>query len=128
MVHTLYKTAVVRAINELKDLHLRSKVNDIRSHVQSSLQPDHHWNDAIFIKTLKGLVSDGDIEECAVGNYALSKDFKEKRIKRHSAAFPPIYSPSHLATKEIQGKSSPVRKQEHAKQKIIPKKIYDSLQ
>mmetsp|Transcript_28449 Transcript_28449/g.69019 ORF Transcript_28449/g.69019 Transcript_28449/m.69019 type:complete len:128 (-) Transcript_28449:97-480(-) len=116
-------------------MHLRSKANDIRSHVQSSLRPDHNWNDTIFIKTLKSLVSDGDIEECAVGNYALSSKFKGKRTKsmerfleRHSAVWcvPPEYS-SHMATKTIQGKSSPVRKQEHAKQKIIPKKIYDSL-
>lgn len=117
-------------------MHLRSKVNDIRSHVQSSLRQDHIWNDTIFLKTLKGMVSDGEIEQCAVGNYALSSEFKEKRIKsmerfleRHSPVWstPPDH-PSHLATEEIQGKPSPVRKQVHAKQKIIPKKIYDSLQ
>ena len=136
VIITLYRAAIIRAINELKDMHLRSKANDIRSHVQSSLRTDRNWNDTIFIKTLKSLVSDGDIEECSVGNYALSSEFKAKKTKsmercfeRHSAAWcvSPEYS-SHLAATTIQGKSSPARKQEHAKQKIIPKKIYDSLQ
>lgn len=136
VINKLYRAAILRAINELKDMHLRSKANDIRSHVQSSLQPVHNWNDTIFVKTLKSLVSDGDIEQFSLGNYALSSQFKAKRTQsmerlweRDSAVscVSPEYS-SHLATKSIQGRFSPVRKQEHAKQKIIPKKIYDSLQ
>jgi hypothetical protein len=135
----LYRAAIIRAIDELKDFNLRSNIDAIRRHVESGLGPDHVWNDTIFLKTLKALANDGDIEQCATVNCGLSPEFKRRRTKSMNSllekrsrmhTLPPQITYPYFATThgDLHEKMHPARKQEHAKLKIIPKKIYDSLQ
>jgi hypothetical protein len=129
----VYRRAIVKAIDQLQDFNLRSNIDSIRRHVQTSVTPDHVWNDTIFLMAMKGLMTDGDIEQCAKLNCSLSPDLKKRRTgnmtallentKIPVAPLPPL-SPHQFpyeATKE-----APKRKIEHAKLKIIPKKIYDN--
>jgi hypothetical protein len=137
--NVLYRAAIIRAIDELKDFNLRSNIDAIRRHVESGLGPDHAWNDTVFLKTLKALANDGDIEQCATVNCGLSPEFKQRRTKSINSllekrsqmhTLPPQITYPYFATThgDLHEKMHPARKQEHAKLKIIPKKIYDSLQ
>jgi hypothetical protein len=138
-VNIVYKRAIIRAIDELQDFNLRSNIDAIRRHVESSLGPEHGWNDTIFLKTLKGLTNNGDIEQCATVNCGLTHDFKERRTKcvksllekrSQLLALPPyISNPSFQKKYSVfHEKTIPVRNEENAELKIISKKIYDSLQ
>ena len=134
-----YRRAIIKAIEELQDFNLRSNIDAIRRHVQSSFLPEHQWNDTLFHKTLKTLITDGDIEQCTNLNCGFSPEFKRRRThtietvldKRHS--IPPL-PPSHTQPTSprlhpyLLDKEAPKRKPEHAKVKIIPKKEYDKLQ
>lgn len=88
---------------------------------------------------MKALTSEGRIEQCASVNYGLTPEFKRRRTlscneamekrkhheRRHSMPDSFFYTlhPQHLHEKE-----TPVKKTEHTKLKIIPKKIYEGLQ
>eukprot|EP00980_Cylindrotheca_fusiformis_P028120 scaffold22581_cov123-Cylindrotheca_fusiformis.AAC.17 len=131
--NSLYRTAIIRAIDELKDFNLRSNIDAIRRHVESTLGPSHVWNDTLFLKTLKALAHEGDIEQCANVNCGLSPEFKQRRTKSMQILIGKrsqmdMTTDMATAPEEIHEKSSPARKPEHAKLKIIPKRIYDSLQ
>lgn len=129
----VYKRAIIKAIDQLQDFSLRSNIDSIRRHVQTSVTPDHVWNDTIFLKTLNRLMSDGDIEQCAKLHCSLSLDLKKRRTENIKALLentkipvaplPPL-SPHQFPYEAP--KEAPKRKIEHAKQKIIPKKIYDN--
>jgi hypothetical protein len=130
-----YKRAIIQAIDELQDFNLRSNIDAICRHLQASFGPDHVWNDTVFLKTLKGLADDGDIEQCTSLNCALSPEFKQRRTSTMKAlleqrsklhTLPPQVSYPFFTKHHIfEEKYAPVRKQEHFKPKIIPKKIYD---
>jgi hypothetical protein len=130
-----YKRAIILAIDELQDFNLRSNIDAIRRHLQASFGPEHNWNDTVFLKTLKKLVYDGDIEQCTSLNCALSPEFKKRRTTTMQAlleqrsqlhTLPPRVSYPYFTKHHIfEEKEAPVRKQEHFKPKIIPKKIYD---
>ena len=139
----VYRKAILKAIESLHDVQLRSNVDSIRRHVKSSLEDeDHPWNEIVFNKTLKAVVHDGEIEQCTYVNCALSPEYKRKRANS-LAAFadkkalvaekeeekePPCLPPTiHCgAPHGVESpKSAPKRKFEHEKWKIMPKKIYD---
>jgi hypothetical protein len=138
----VYKRAIIQAIDELQDFSLRSNLDAIRRHVQACLSPERTWNDTVFLKTLKSLAHNGDIEQCTYLNCGLSPDFKkrrtnsmkallEKRAQLHPERASQLASHHHHYHHPPHGldeKEIPVRKQEHAKLKIIPKKIYENLQ
>jgi hypothetical protein len=134
--NVVYKRAIVQAIDELQDFNLRSNIDAIRRHVQASFGPKHIWNDTIFLKTLKSLTNDGDIEQCTSANCALSPEFKkrrtksllEKRSQLHPLLSPELAYPFFTRHHEFQEKELPAKKPDHFKLKIIPKKIYDGLQ
>ena len=132
-----YKRAIIQAIDELQDFNLRSNIDAIRRHVQSSFGPEHIWNDTIFLKTLKSLTSDGDIEQSNV-NAGLSPEFKQRRTSTMKALLeqrsqlhtlpPQISYPYFTNHHTFEDKEAPVKKPEHFKLKIIPKRIYDKQQ
>ena len=165
----VYKRAIVKAIEELQDHHLRSNIDAIRRHVQASLEGSEHvlptatsrigisnknqlvnstrWNDTLFLKTLKGLTLDGDIEQCTSVNCEFSPTFKRRRTTsisnllerqrlyyehhhhHHNHHLPqsPTSSLLHLHHQypHEDTKEAPKRKAEHAKLKILSKKVYD---
>lgn len=139
--HQVYKRAIVQAIDELQDFNLRSNIDSIRRHVQSNLRPESHWNDAVFLMTMKSLAQAGDIEWVTSVNCALTPDFKkrrtqscnammEKRSQRRSleGSSGSVVPSVEYHSIEFPAKEPPAKKTEHTKLKIIPKKIYDNLQ
>ena len=136
----LYRNAIISAIEQLHDFNLRSNIESIRRHVQSTLGPEHVWNNPLFLQTVKTLASEGKIETCTTVNYGLSPEFKRKRTESCNAAIekhrvqqrhhsmPPNYhyAPNHHP--DFHEKELPAKKTEHTKLKIIPKKIYENLQ
>jgi hypothetical protein len=134
--HKLYRRAIIQAIEELHDFNLRSNIDSIRRYVQSTLGPEQIWNDALFMLTIKSLSNEGSIEPLTSVNYGLSPELKrhraqsardalEKQEHRHRRSHS---IPDNFHQHEYHEKESPVKKMEHAKLKIIPKKIYDGLQ
>ena len=76
----VYRKAILKAIEDLHDCQLRSNVDAIRRHVMSTLtlEHDHDWNEVIFLKTLKTVVGEGEIEQLT-HNCALSPEYKRRR-------------------------------------------------
>lgn len=141
MKNTLYGKAIIQAIDELHDFNLRSNIESIRRHLQSTLGPEHIWNDALFLKTIKSLSNEGVIEQCASVNYGLSPEFKrrrtqscvaaieKKRLQHRHHSMPDNFSYSQVFHHhDNHEKETPIKKAEHAKLKILPKKIYEGLQ
>jgi hypothetical protein len=136
----LYRNAIIQAIEQLHDFNLRSNIESIRRHVQSTLGPEHIWNDTLFHKTMKTLTSEGKIVTCTTVNYALSPEFKRKRTQSCNAALeqhrsherhhsmPGNYHYAHHLHHPEHEKELPAKKTEHTKLKIIRKKIYEGLQ
>ena len=138
----LYRRAIIHAIGELQDYNLRSNIDSIRRHVQATLEVDRKkngpsapWNETIFLKTLKSLIQDGDVEQCTTLNCGLSPEFKKKvttKAKQMSPPQPPplcgLTYPYFTERRAVEEKGLPVKKPEHYKLKIIPKKIYDLQQ
>ncbi|CAB9509570.1 expressed unknown protein [Seminavis robusta] len=76
--NTVYRRAILKAIEDLNDCQLRSNVDSIRKHVMSATQEtDHAWNEVIFLKTLKSL-QEGEIEQ-STNTCALSPEYKRRR-------------------------------------------------
>lgn len=110
--------------------------------MEQDLSPDriHHapnpphtpWNETIFLKTLKSLVQDGDVEQCTSLNCGLSPEFKRRVSNKAQAIKPPSLTgmsyPIFEHHYEPEEKSLPVKKPEHYKLKICPKKLYDLQQ
>ena len=112
--------------------------------------PEHYWNDAIFLLTMKSLSNEGSIEPLASVNYGLSPEYKRRKARgalramekhqrgltseqqqfvmlhRHQGRSHSI--PDNFRHHEYHEKELPVKKTEHSKLKIVPKKIYDGLQ
>lgn len=130
-----YKRAIIQAIDELQDFNLRSTLDAVRRHVQASFGPEHLWNDTVFLKTLKTLAYEGDIEQCTSLNCGLSPEFKQRRTSTMKAlleqrsqlhTLPPSVSYPFFTNHHVfEVKEAPVRKPEHFKPKIIPKKTWD---
>jgi hypothetical protein len=142
----MYRRAIIHAIEELHDFGLRSNIDSIKRHVQSTLPvvgTEQTWNDALFLLTMKSLTNDGSVEPLASVNYGLSPEFKRKRARAAMEAMEIQLTeqqqqqqrhrrshsiPDSFRHHDYHVKGTPVKKKEHAKLKIIPKKIYDGLQ
>jgi hypothetical protein len=137
-----YRSAILTAIESLRDLETGSPATSIRRHIQdsSSLESDDDnlpskWNENLFQETLKSLVRQGEILQVNGTNYKFTDGYLARRaetlraradsiqehlIKVHSVAAPPIPQP-HVYDEEE--KNSPKKKTVHAKVKISDAKI-----
>ena len=85
-INPAYRKAILKAIEDLHDCHLRSSVDAIRKHVMSSLESDQHpFNEVVFMKTLKTIVQVGEVEQHTFVNCALSPEYKKRRAGSLSA-------------------------------------------
>lgn len=122
----------------------------IRRHAYAALEGDHAWNEVVFMKTLKSVVSDGEVEQSNLVNCALSPEYKRRRANsltayiEHKKGSPTIpYLPEaqapatvvnpqqlhrHPGCESPKAKSAPKRKAEHDKYKIMPKPLFDQTQ
>lgn len=136
-----YKRAILHALEESRDFLSRSNLDSIRRHTMAILEDDNvEWNDVIFLRTIKAIVHDGDIDMYSNILAELSPSFKRKRANSLSQRMaieietqPPLPSqPQEAPTinkpstpKSQTRKEPPHRPIEHDKWKIIPKKVYD---
>jgi hypothetical protein len=136
VVNVPYRRAILHAIEELHDYQTRSNINAIRRHTQDKLESEsdrHIWNEVLFLKTLKAITRDGEIEQCTNVSAALSPEFKKKRAEdlhqrleeRKESAMKLLLTPLKKGHRIETIKEAPRRRSEHEKWKIIPKKIYD---
>jgi len=145
----IYRKAILKAIEDLHDCHLRSNVDAIRRHVMSSLETDEHnpWSEVLFMKTLKSVVQMGEVEQQTVANCALSPEYKRRRADSLTAVQNkarneqiPFIPEAEPCPDKIHGhrrhsslilpespKQTPKRKIEHDKYRIIPKPIFDRI-
>ena len=135
----LYKRAIVQAIGELQDYNLRSNIDSIRRHVQSTMERDGNsqhpttpWNETIFLKSLKSLIQEGYVEQCTSLNCGLTPEFKRRvsdkaKEKSITGMSLPLFKHLHDHDGE-ETKPTPVKKLEHYKLKIVPKKLYEMQQ
>ena len=58
-----YKSAIIRALEDLKDHHAHgSSLAAIKKHVEASMSDDGKvWKDAVFLRTIKAMVEKGDL-------------------------------------------------------------------
>lgn len=139
--NTVYRRAILKAIESLNDFQSRSSIDLVRRHTQDILE-DHSWNDKLFLLTFKSIIRHGDVDLYPHVSAELSPTYKRKRaeslLRRVDEAMedapappsvpmpieppPPIVGHRHASA---QPKLAPKRKPEHDKWKIIPKKIYD---
>ena len=131
-----YRRAILHAIEELHDYQTRSNIDAIRRHTQDKLESEsdrQNWNELLFLKTLKAITRDGEIEQCTSVSAALSPEYKKKRaadlqerLEERKESAMKVLAPllkKRLPIETI--KEAPKRRSEHEKWKIIPKKIYD---
>jgi hypothetical protein len=79
--NTLYRRAILKAIEGLNDYHSRSNVDLIRRNTKDILEDDEQqqWNEALFLQTLKSITRNGDITQTSHVLAELSPSYKKKR-------------------------------------------------
>jgi len=118
-----YKTAIVRALEDLKDHHAHgSSLAAIKKHVEASMSDDGKvWKDVVFLRTIKAMVEKGDLIQTE-DHYKISVKLQQRRtgeIRDHLAR--------EEAKKHVTPKS-PESKKVVAKFKpaLVKKKLLDS--
>jgi hypothetical protein len=134
-VPSKYKRAILQALEASRDYQSRSNLDAIRRHTRAILEDqDVHfqWNDIIFLRTVKSVVQDGDVELSANVLAELSPSYKRKRADSLSQRMSIVLEPEapHLppVSPGESTKPRPHRPSEHDKWKIIPKKVYDKAE
>lgn len=129
----IYRRAILQALEASRDFQSRSNLDAVRRHAQAILEDqdgdDFTWNDTIFLKTIKSVVQNGDVDLCSNVLAELSPTYKRQRANSLSermavAMEPPPMQPT-VESPRTSPKEPPKRPREHEKWKIIPKKVYD---
>lgn len=118
-----YKAAIFRAIEDLKDHHAHgSSLAAIKKHVEASLLDDGKvWKDAIFLRTIKGMVEKGELIQTE-DHYKASVKLQQRRTGEIRDAIAREEAKKHVTPK------SPESKKVMAKFKpaLVKKKLLDS--
>ena len=118
-----YKSAIFRAIEDLKDHHAHgSSLAAIKKHVEASLSDDGKvWKDAIFLRTIKGMVEKGELIQTE-DHYKASVKLQQRRTGEIRDAIAREEAKKHVTPK------SPESKKVMAKFKpaLVKKKLLDS--
>ena len=121
-----YRKAIISAIEDMGDNHLRSSVETIEKHVKANLPSGTEWNHVLFLTTLKAIIEDGDVDVSS-NHFTLSPDFKRKRVrsfmtKLQQCPNPPMTYPSFDAGDD---NNSPTLRNndEHLKYKAAKRKV-----
>jgi hypothetical protein len=127
-----YRSAILAAIESLKDHETGSPISSIRRHIlddTSDNSDDVSWNEVHFQKTLKTLVEKGDLVQINGVNYKLSNQYLQKRVEALRARAESIEEHTHKTAvehhhaREMPPKEAPKKKTVHAKMKINEGKI-----
>lgn len=118
-----YKAAIFRAIEDLKDHHAHgSSLAAIKKHVEASLLDDGKvWKDAVFLRTIKGMVEKGELIQTE-DHYKASVKLQQRRTGEIRDAIAREEAKKHVTPK------SPESKKVMAKFKpaLVKKKLLDS--
>ena len=118
-----YKSAIFRAIEDLKDHHAHgSSLAAIKKHVEASLSDDGKvWKDAVFLRTIKGMVEKGELIQTE-DHYKASVKLQQRRTGEIRDAIAREKAKKHVTPK------SPESKKVMAKFKpaLVKKKLLDS--
>jgi hypothetical protein len=128
-VNETYRRAILTALESQKDYRERSNIDSVRRHTQQLLE-GHTWSDVLFLRALRHIVQHGEIEFSPASSVELVLDYKkrrahaliqelDRRLAAEEMAIDVGPSPLRLV------KECPIRKSEHDKFRIVPKKIYD---
>ncbi len=136
-----YRRAILHALEESRDFQSRSNLDSIRRHTIALVEEQNNeWNDVIFLRAMKSIVQDGDVDLCSNILAELSPSYKRKRASSLSQRMSvevetpeSIYNQPHDTSMIDQPKpaqvqtrkEAPHRPAEHDKWKIIPKKVSD---
>mmetsp|Transcript_19793 Transcript_19793/g.30561 ORF Transcript_19793/g.30561 Transcript_19793/m.30561 type:complete len:168 (-) Transcript_19793:336-839(-) len=136
--NTIYRSAILKALEKLHDFHTRSSIDAIRKLVQSLLPDDLEWNNTLFLRTLKDTIANGDLEAANTGTpifCKLSQELKKKRAediesmmerqRRHQQESLDLDIRWKNVGADWKEVPKPKRHSIHAKPKIIPKRIMD---
>ena len=142
-----YRRAILRALEESRDFQSRSNLDSIRRHTMALLEDQNmEWHDVVFLRAMKSIVHDGEIDICSNILVELSPSYKRKRansLSQRMSIEVETQSPLPALNEQIdastidQNKKSPrgqTRKQaphrptEHDKWKIVPKKLSDKAE
>lgn len=139
--NTIYRSVILKALEKLHDFHTRSSIDAICKLVQSLLPEDLEWNNALFLRTLKDTIADGDLETidstCTTRPIfcKLSQELKKKRAediqsmmeRQRQHQLENLDLDIHWKDVGADWKKVPKPKRHsiHAKPKIISKKIMD---
>lgn len=130
-VNNAYRNAIIFALESQKDYRERSNIDIIRRHTQDILAEGNTWNDAVFLQTLKHIVRAGEIDLAPKSTVQPSPEFKKKRadslIQKVSERLDAMAATTedYPTAPRSPPKKKPVRRPEHDKFRIVPKKIYD---
>lgn len=121
-----YRKAIISAIEDMGDNHLRSSVETIEKHVKANLPSGTEWNHVLFLTTLKAIIEDGDVDVSS-NHFTLSPDFKRKRVrsfmtKLQQCPNPPMIYPSFDAGDD-NNSPTPRNNDEHLKYKAAKRKV-----
>ena len=129
-----YRSAILAAIDSLKDHETGSPISSIRRHilddtVDATDSDDTSWNEVHFQKTLKQLVESGDIVKVNGINYKFSNQYLKQRVETLRARAESMEEQTHRIAaehnhaREVPPKEAPKKKTVHAKRKINEGKI-----
>lgn len=132
-----YRSAILAAIESLKDHDSGSPISSIRRHILNNNNKDNNdnsddsssWNEVHFQKTLKTLVEKGDLLQLNGINYKFSNEYLQRLRARaeslsedHPHKKTGALEHSHYV-REVPPKEAPKKKTIHAKMKINEGKI-----
>ena len=134
-----YRSAILAAIESLKDHETGSPISSIRRHILDNndttdggnSSDDPSWNEVHFQKTLKTLVEKGELLQLNGVNYKFSNQYLQRRAEVLRARAESIEDHTHKTAvehhhhyaREIPPKEAPKKKTVHAKMKINEGKI-----
>eukprot|EP00984_Skeletonema_dohrnii_P033125 scaffold28633_cov67-Skeletonema_dohrnii-CCMP3373.AAC.2 len=123
-----YQSAILAAIESLKDHETGSPISSIRRHIlddaNDNNSDDPSWNEVHFQKTLKTLVEKGDLLQINGINYKFSNQYLQRRTEALRARVESIEEQTyktaveHHHASEIPSKEAPKKKTVHAKMKM----------
>ena len=128
-----YGSAIIAAIESLKDHETGSPISSIRRHIlddtNDNNSDDPSWNEVHFQKTLKTLVEKGDLLQINGINYKFSDQYLQRRVETLRARAESIEEQTyktaveHHHAREIPSKKAPKKETVHAKIKINEGKL-----
>jgi hypothetical protein len=141
----IYRRAILQALEGFRDFQSRSNLDSVRRHsraILESQETDFKWNDTIFLKALKSVVENGEIDLCANIQAELTPTYKRKRADSLTQRMlltietelpacpiqdtaPSQYHVPGVSAIRRYSKEPPIRTHEHDKWKVAPKRMYE---